>query len=59
MKNSKGEVEMVYRLLAGGDTKQWLTKEKPFDRTSTWLSFTVKTRKQKKIRKDGKNLLSI
>lgn len=51
MKNSKGEVEMVYRLLAGGDTKQWLTKEKPFDRTSTWLSFTVKTRKQKKSEK--------
>ena len=29
-KNEKGEVEMVYRLLAGGERKEWLPKEEPF-----------------------------
>ena len=29
-KNGKGEVEMVYRLLAGGERKEWLPKEEPF-----------------------------
>ena len=29
-KNGKGEVEMVYRLLAGGERKEWLPKGEPF-----------------------------
>ena len=29
-KNGKGEVEMVYRLFAGGERKEWLPKEEPF-----------------------------
>lgn len=29
-KNGKGEVEMVYRLLAGGKCKEWLPKQGPF-----------------------------
>ena len=29
-KNGKGEVEMVYRLLAGDEQKEWLPKGKPF-----------------------------
>ena len=29
-KNEKGEVEMVYRLLAGGERKEWLPKQEPF-----------------------------
>ena len=29
-KNVKGEVEMVYRLLAGDEQKEWLPKGKPF-----------------------------
>ena len=29
-KNEKGEVKIVYRLLAGGECKEWLPKEEPF-----------------------------